>query len=194
MKSNKFKSITSFEVPEEYSHISMLPKVDNQNHTHMCIPYALSACLNWNINVNNGECKDNHIDVNRIYSHRKFPGDNGMSFEYAFDFLINKGVKYDYGTIKINDYLLIEDILSLKQAILLNGPCIAAIKYKNKTSDKFWEGINNFGGHVVAIVGYNKEGFIIRNSWGKEYGSNGYCIFPYNKFSNIIECYTIIIN
>lgn len=36
------------------------------------------------------------------------------------------------------------------------------------------------GGHCVVIWAYNKEGdyFLIRNSWGKEWGLNGYCRMP----------------
>ncbi len=30
------------------------------------------------------------------------------------------------------------------------------------------------GGHAVAIVGYYKDGFIIRNSWGTGWGDNGF--------------------
>ncbi len=38
------------------------------------------------------------------------------------------------------------------------------------------------GGHCVVIVGYNdsKKWFIVRNSWGKNWGVAGYCYFPYS--------------
>jgi C1A family cysteine protease len=37
------------------------------------------------------------------------------------------------------------------------------------------------GGHCVAAVGYDdtKRMFIIRNSWGNDWGLNGYCMMPY---------------
>lgn len=36
------------------------------------------------------------------------------------------------------------------------------------------------GGHVVLLTGYNKktETFVFRNSWGKEWGNNGYGTMP----------------
>lgn len=37
------------------------------------------------------------------------------------------------------------------------------------------------GGHCVVAVGYNDETrrFIIRNSWGTDWGQKGYCLMPY---------------
>ena len=35
------------------------------------------------------------------------------------------------------------------------------------------------GGHAFAIVGYNAHGFIIQNSWGKKWGTNGFAILTY---------------
>lgn len=39
----------------------------------------------------------------------------------------------------------------------------------------------NVGGHCMVIVGYddNKRHWIVRNSWGKTWGSSGYCYVPY---------------
>jgi len=38
------------------------------------------------------------------------------------------------------------------------------------------------GGHAVAIVGYTKDGFIIQNSWGKEWGVDGFALLPYEDY------------
>ena len=37
------------------------------------------------------------------------------------------------------------------------------------------------GGHAVMAVGYDeaKQWFIVRNSWGKNWGMNGYFTMPY---------------
>lgn len=34
-------------------------------------------------------------------------------------------------------------------------------------------------GHAMLIVGWNDSGFIVQNSWGKNWGDNGYAILPY---------------
>ena len=42
------------------------------------------------------------------------------------------------------------------------------------------------GCHAMVIVGYddNNEWFIVRNSWGQNFGDNGYCYMPYDYISN----------
>jgi C1A family cysteine protease len=41
------------------------------------------------------------------------------------------------------------------------------------------------GGHALLAVGYNdeKQHFIVRNSWGEEFGDQGYCYMPYEFFT-----------
>ena len=56
----------------------------------------------------------------------------------------------------------------------------------------FWNGAELEGGHCVAVVGYDKNGFIIRNSWGRSYGRNGYWTLPYSEFNKIKEIWTCI--
>lgn len=50
------------------------------------------------------------------------------------------------------------------------------------------------GGHAIAIVGYDKDYFIVRNSWGTEYGDNGY-VYCSNAYITgaICEAYGIVI-
>lgn len=42
------------------------------------------------------------------------------------------------------------------------------------------------GGHAVVAVGYRDDHrqFIVRNSWGREFGDRGYCYFPYDYLLN----------
>lgn len=35
------------------------------------------------------------------------------------------------------------------------------------------------GGHAFALVGYNRAGFIIQNSWGKDWGAGGFAVISY---------------
>lgn len=36
--------------------------------------------------------------------------------------------------------------------------------------------------HAVAIVGYTEDGFIIQNSWGEEWGNDGFALLPYEDY------------
>jgi hypothetical protein len=98
----------------------------------------------------------------------------------------------DYGNVKIERYSMVKSIESLKQALLLNGPCIGGMYVKDNNKTEFWIGNQNNGGHAIAIVGYDKKGFIIRNSWGKNYGNRGYATLKYEDFHCLLECWTIV--
>jgi hypothetical protein len=37
-------------------------------------------------------------------------------------------------------------------------------------------------GHAIALVGYTRDGFIVQNSWGTEWGKGGFALLPYEDF------------
>lgn len=52
---------------------------------------------------------------------------------------------------------------------------------------------NKLGGHAVCIVGYTEKNFIIRNSWGKEWGKDGFAFVSYQyAFDAFTEAYGVI--
>lgn len=38
------------------------------------------------------------------------------------------------------------------------------------------------GGHAIAIAGYTPQGFVIQNSWGPDWGLDGFAFLPYEDF------------
>lgn len=38
------------------------------------------------------------------------------------------------------------------------------------------------GGHAFSIIGYNRTGFVVQNSWGKKWGWNGFAIISYQDW------------
>ena len=50
------------------------------------------------------------------------------------------------------------------------------------------------GCHCVVCVGYNKQGFIIRNSWGTSWADHGYITIPYEEYDDaVFEAWTTIL-
>lgn len=95
---------------------------------------------------------------------------------------------------RIKSYAKILTIETLKSSLLKNGPCLIAVPVYNY-SNAIWsqgKGDTFIGGHAMVIVGYNVEGLIIRNSWGSDWGDNGYCIFPYTDWGKQWEIWTTV--
>ena len=191
----KFVESPGLDLPEEYSYIPYLPKIIDQGSRPICVPCSLSAHVNWNKNVDDGDNKrDNNVDLLQIYKQKTSNGD-GMTFKEALHFLKHKGVQSNNGILKIRKYATIGSPVALKQAILLNGPCVGGLPVFNSDSCEFWKDYGTFGflgGHAISIVGWNKEGFLIRNSWGERFCSQGYTLLPYDDFKSFMEIWTII--
>ena len=93
---------------------------------------------------------------------------------------------------KIHSYNEINSINELKTALANFGPCPIGFPVYNTTST-FWEKRKNDilqGGHCVSVVGYTDDSFIIRNSWGSNWGKDGYSFWPFTSWGNQIELYS----
>ena len=190
---------TSLDIPEEYSYVEYLPKVYDQGQLPICVTCSCGAYINWNINVDSDQDNktDNGIKLLEIYKARTNQGD-GMTFKEALKFLRNVGVNTNKGLQKIERYAFIpknkDFINTLKLALIDNGPCVGAFIVRDPNCGReFWKGESMLGGHAISIVGYNKTGFIVRNSWSEFWGDNGYTILPYDEvYPYLLECWTII--
>jgi hypothetical protein len=181
------------ELPDKYSYENYLPGVINQGSLSICVPCSLSAYLNWKENLNDGSNKDNKVALMDIYKIRTNDGD-GMTFKEGLGYLRHHGVKSSAGKLGIGHYGKINNMIDLRYALVMNGPCFGALPvYSDECS--FWNkrpGDRLFGYHAISIVGYDDEGFIIRNSWGREFCRDGYTTIPYEDFNKLIEAWTII--
>lgn len=181
------------ELPEKYTYRAYLPSVLDQGDLSICVPCTVSAYLNWKENLKSGQKKDNKIALMDIYKSKTNKGE-GMTYKDAFKYLRHKGVKSKEGVLKINAYGLINSTLGLKQAIVMNGPCCGALPVYNETPE-FWnkrEDDNLLGYHAISIIGYDENGFFIRNSWGTSFGDNGYTYIKEEDMNKMIELWTII--
>lgn len=189
-----FQPSKTMVLPQEYTFQSQMPPVLNQGQTNMCVTYAVGSHVDWNINMSKKTlCKDNNVDRKGIYSARTTMGDNGMQIKEALNYLKSKGVKTNVGVMKIDNYAKVNSEINLKQALIANGPCVGGLMCYNDSTEFWKKGYNKpLGGHAISIVGYTKDGFIIRNSWGTSYGKGGYSILKYSDFNNFFELWTII--
>jgi hypothetical protein len=147
-----------------------------------------------------------------VYNNREDLSEEGMYMRDLMDILLKMGVCINdlcpYGNLNkpsakayqdalkhvIEGYASVGSVLELKTALYQKGPCVIAVPVYNYGT-RMWKqqsGDEFLGGHSMACVGYNKDGFIIRNSWGEEWGDNGYCIMPYTDFSSIWEVWSTV--
>lgn len=179
-------------LPDEFSYMKNLPMVLNQGTNAICVPCALSAYFEYKLSLNSGKSENSKFKLFDIYNERSNDGD-GMQIKEAIEYTINTGAKYSDGIIKANKYYAIKATFALKHALVTNGPCIIGLPVYNANSDNFWEpGYGSLlGYHAVAVVGYDKDGFIIRNSWGCNFGYDGYTHISNSDINRAIEIWTI---
>ncbi|HEX7114088.1 MAG TPA: C1 family peptidase [Steroidobacter sp.] len=41
---------------------------------------------------------------------------------------------------------------------------------------------DSLGGHAYALVGFNRVGFVVQNSWGEKWGNCGFAVLPYEEW------------
>jgi len=61
--------------------------------------------------------------------------------------------------------------VATKATKLKDHSALPAIPFDGKPSQS--------GGHAFALVGFNTDGFVIQNSWGKEWGGGGFALLSY---------------
>lgn len=176
-------SLPGFEIPAEYSFLKYMPEVYNQGNLPYCVPCSLMAWLEWKQKTADDDKALPRIKD--IYEAREDKYEEGMDFKSAFKYLREQDeIKY---------YSRVGSILHLKSAIFFNGPCFGALPVYDTTRNEFWEGENLIAYHAVSIIGYLESDFIIRNSWGREYGKDGYWTIGMEKAKELFkEIWTII--
>ena len=97
---------------------------------------------------------------------------------------------------RISSYASINSVDEMKQALINYGPCMVCVKVYN-TSPQMWVPPNGIptscaGGHAMAVVGYDSNSFIIRNSWGTSWGNGGYSNLYFKDYQYVIQAWSAI--
>lgn len=178
-ESDIFYSAQNIGIPDKYELKGQLPVYD-QGSKGSCVSCAVAEMFHfyckWNL-------KKSDIGFEYVYNRRSNKKIDGMTPREALEILKSE--------CRIETFARVTSIDSLKKSVLVNGAVLIGMKMYSYNRD-FWNGEKLIGGHAVAVVGYDDEGFIIKNSWGREFGTGGYAILPYNQFDKVREAWTIL--
>lgn len=106
--------------------------------------------------------------------------------------VISTGCDRDAANYKVGTYYQLNTVDELKEALYENGPCCITFNVYNK-SKQMWKqepGDKYHGSHAMTVVGYKNDKFIIRNSWGKDWGNKGYTEYKFKDFGAHLELWT----
>lgn len=164
-------------LPESYDYGKFCKlKVKDQGSSSTCVPTSITTMFE----AMNYE----PIDIEYIYNKRPNKPEDGMTIRDALKIIQKDSDSYF-------QYFRLRSWPQIKYSIIANGPCILALPVKGNDSE-FWKGSEDLGGHAIACIGFNEEGFILQNSWGYSFGNSGKTILPYPDLGYIIEAWGII--
>ncbi len=93
---------------------------------------------------------------------------------------------------KIQSSSFTRDKETMKEALHKYGPILCGfavfqdfLYYKNGYYEYTTGALRGY--HAVAIVGYDTEGWKVKNSWGKKWGENGYFRIKYSQMQNKVQ-------
>ena len=162
------------ELPEEYITDKEVP-VLNQGPNSDCVAHAIAVAIAHG--QYKAEGKFNDFSRGYIYGNRgTYPKMKAKIAEKPEEYA------KEAAKSKIVNYCRLYSEREIKKAIMHQGAVVIGttlfegfgkhVKVPTKDSKKT-------GGHAMCCIGWNKEGWIIQNSWGSFWGDHGYCYMPY---------------
>jgi C1A family cysteine protease len=208
--------------PDTLDHRPKLEKVRNQGDQGSCFAFAVACMKEYQEKVDykfEGYMSPQFFYDNRsnMYDSDKH-NDEGMYGRDVMKLLKTVGIctekEYPYGVknskhkdnidSKIYEsakkhvcksYGQVYSVDELKRSLYVNGPALVCMPVYN-FGPEMWNKENSeqefLGGHAMCIVGYTKDAFIIRNSWGEEWEDKGYCYYPFEQFGKHWEIWTTV--
>lgn len=109
--------------------------------------------------------------------------------------LLGREAQLEATRFRIDGFAFVKTIQGVKRALLAYGPVLLSVPVYNYGS-RMWvphkENARCLGHQALLLIGYSHEGFIVQNSWGKEWGDEGCTIFPYCDFGMHDDIVTFI--
>jgi hypothetical protein len=139
--------------------------------------------------VSNGDCLAGDFDFNAEDCDKKPTSDITQK---AKGFAIK-----DFQTLFGAEATPDERIRATKRALMLRKPVVIGLKvtqafYQLKKAQYWWADAGNTspaGGHALVVVGYDdtRQAFRILNSWGQNWGDEGFIWIKYNYFGELCK-------
>jgi Papain family cysteine protease len=96
--------------------------------------------------------------------------------------------------LRISKYARVGTVEGLKLSLYEVGAAYLLLPLFD-TRPEFWVANGpQRGTHAVAVIGYNEEGFKLKNSWGEEWNGDGCVYFPFTSWHLVYECWTAMVN
>lgn len=120
----------------------------------------------------------------------------GTTLNAALQYFLDNG-DFDKGLCSIK---VLRNVAQVKYAIHKFGCCLLGLLvtdewYKcGKHKSTISGGGSSLGGHAVLCCGYNRDGVIIQNSWGEDWGSYGFALITWEEFEKEFQYGAVIDN
>lgn len=192
-QSKTFRAAANFSAPKELILTGYCVPVDDQGSLPWCAAYSaanFAENLLWRKRGYHVE-----IDPAPLYSYAKTidgdPNADGTYLECTLEALVKYG-HFDGTVCKVKTFGnplfnlgLGDPVNDMKYAIHKYGVCMAGFQitgewFNPKKGVVTGSVTQAEGGHAVLVVGYDEDGFIIQNSWGKGYAHEGF-VYLTNK-------------
>jgi len=129
---------------------------------------------------------------------------SGSKTECEVDHFESNACRVNSEFYRVNDYCLAIQGINIQREIIKNGPVIGQmvpytdfLAYSSGTYHRTQEAFKFNGYHLVKIVGWSKSDhqqgieWIIENSWGSDWGENGYAKMLGGRGDTQIDMYTL---
>jgi len=186
--------------------------VRNQGNQPTCAAFVAATMKEINEKKNGDDLNDSYMSPRYIYVHRNSHKIDGMCGREVFKILRQYGSlpeklisdidESDLTTPEMHEYAInhrikfymrITTLTGLRGALNEIGACYITLPVYDEASITFWRGDGDPDSfHALTAVGYNEEGFVLRNSWGVTWNGDGHVLLPYNDWKYVRECWCAI--
>ena len=198
------------QLPPSCDHRKDLYPVRDQGSSSQCVAFSVACMKEFQEKSKNPYSYSTQF----VYDRRQEPTVPGMTIFDAVSILQRDGIALEVtypfeGTSLLNEedlanqaknfriasYAALYSVGALKAALVEQGVCVMGLPVYDH-SPTFWRSNKRplIGGHGVAVVGYDdsRSSFVLRNSWGRDWGDNGYCYLPYSDWGMIWEAWSSV--